>query len=84
MRVEGLTGWGTFPVEIREKRNRVAIGYFGLVVTGRSGPPLLRRDSLVAADYPGGTFLEHKGLFFDSASWDGSDLVFPDEYRAYS
>lgn len=80
LRSEGLTGWATFPVELRDEAGRILPDYFGFAVTGRSGPPAYRRGSMVAVDYPGGTFVEYKGRFFDPVSWDGSDVFHTGEW----
>lgn len=71
---EGFTGWQTYPVRVFGKDGARIPGYHGLAVHGRCGPlddsRSVKRDTV----YPGGVFPEWYGLFFDPATWDGSDL----------
>lgn len=70
-----ITGWTTFPVEIRGVEEAVD-GYVGLVITGRAGPVDLGLGERVMHPLvPGGPALPHvKGLHPRLGTWDGSDL----------
>lgn len=42
----GATCWTTYPVEVRNQERRVVTGFFGLAISGRSGPiDVSRSDS---------------------------------------
>lgn len=70
------TGWTTWPVEIRTRRDGTLRHYRGLTVLGRC-------ENLYFAGDPvdvGRRVKKRKGLAFDRATWDGSD-VFCDERK---
>jgi hypothetical protein len=69
-----FTGWGTYAVDLRGKRDESIDGYVGLAVHGRCGPIDKSKAQTAWREYPTGMFLEGKGLYFDPASWDGSDF----------
>lgn len=72
------SGWRQYPVSLRDKLDAVVAGYAGLAVTGRCGPALSSRSMRVEMTMPGGVFPIWKGMYFDEASWDGSDVfTFP-------
>jgi hypothetical protein len=74
----GFTGWATYPVELHGKDDALIDGYVGIAVTGRCGAI---DDGLcvpIWQEYPGGIFAEWRGMFFDPATWDGSDFFTPE------
>ena len=69
-----FTGWSTYPVEVYSKSGDLLPGYHGLSITGRCGLIEPGRSGIVLEHLPGGWIPRFKGLFFDPASWDGSDF----------
>ena len=49
-------------------------GYVGLSIRGRCGPIDDSLSERVPKQYPGGVFPVLKGMYFDPATWDGSDV----------
>ena len=74
LRSEGITGWSTYPVELDVGGAPVRPQYAGLSVTGRAGEIEYQRSEVVLTEFPGGTVPVYRGWYFDSATWDGSDL----------
>lgn len=77
----GATGWGTYPATLHGKDGAPIEGFVGLTVTGRCGPVKLERARRISAARDGALGEAFKGVFFDPASWDGSD-VFTDPATA--
>ncbi|MBC7927849.1 MAG: hypothetical protein H7039_19560 [Bryobacteraceae bacterium] len=73
---EGITGWSTFPVEILDKAGRTVTVYHGFRVTGRCSMITLSKgySELIYEQNPRGLFPHYKGIYFDKATWDGSDV----------
>ena len=74
LRQHGFTGWSTYPVEVRGKDGEVFPGYHGMAFPGRCGPIDKSRSPLVREPEPDDAFAQHKGMYFDQDTWDGSDL----------
>ena len=72
-----FSGWRTYPINLFAKDGARIPGYHGLAVHGRCGPIDNSRAVKLQAIYPGGVFPTWRGLFFDPATWDGSDLFMP-------
>jgi hypothetical protein len=72
-----FTGWKTYAVEVFDAKERAVPGYHGLAVVGRCGEIDDSRSQKLDKIYPGGVFPVWRGLYFDEASWDGSDLFMP-------
>jgi hypothetical protein len=72
-----FTGWATYPVEVRGKRDELFADYHGLAVTGRCGALHWRADSRFQKQFPAAAVPYYRGLHFDAHSWDGSDLFAP-------
>lgn len=77
IKASSLTGWISYPVDVRRHDGTPLGGYRALGVTGRCdricyGEGYSQR---VERDFPGGTFLHYKGLYVDVESWDGSDFI---------
>lgn len=75
-RVNNITGWTTYPVEVFGRKGEPLPGYHGFAVTGsecrrdRSRSQILTKQAV-----PGGEpFQVYKGLYFDESDWDGSDI----------
>jgi hypothetical protein len=79
----GTSGLATYPVELMGKNNEKLGTYFGLVVTGRCGAIDPTRCVQTTKDYPAGPFPVLQGLFFEEASWDGSDVFMPEDDTAW-
>jgi len=77
LRTHGFTGWSLYEVSVRDKQGQVHPGYSGLAFTGRCGGIDKTQSIQVSRIRPAGIFPVWKGLFFDPASWDGSDLFMP-------
>lgn len=79
LRRESVTGWADYAAELRGVNNDEVTSLRGLVVTGRCGAIDNTKSVQVrkpATSGPG----EHDawiGLFFDPATWDGSDIFIP-------
>jgi hypothetical protein len=77
LRSHGFTGCSLYDVSVRNKQGQRAPGYCGLAVTGRGGQIDNSQSVEVPRIFPAGISPVWKGLFFDPASWDGSDLFMP-------
>lgn len=76
-----FTGWTTFPVEIYGKDRKRVDQYKGFAVTGRCGPIIdsLSKPRIAMPLTPGGCKMQlWYGMYFDEATWDGSDFVIPE------
>lgn len=69
-----LTGWGTYPVEVYGKQGEFCPDYVGFSVVGRCGPLDGGRSVEIMRQMPGGLFPGWRGIYFNEASWDGSDF----------
>ena len=72
-----LEGWTTYPVEVYDRAERLLPGYHGFAVTSYAGERQIERSPIVESRplFPGGkTGLIYKGIFFDEALWNGSDV----------
>lgn len=72
-----LSGWRTYPIDLFGKDGLRIPGHQGLAVHGRCGPIDDNRSVKFHEIYPGGVFPAWRGLYFDPASRDGSDLFMP-------
>jgi hypothetical protein len=75
----GLTGWGTYPVEVHGKEGEFFPDYVGFSITGRCGPIDGSRSKETPKEYPGGIFPVWVGVYFAEDSWDGSDFFMTTE-----
>ena len=77
----GLTGWSTYPVDLRDAAGRTIDRYAGLSVLGRCGP-LVRatepewQPPLVPGAKPYKVWV---GISFPPDSWDGSDFFMAED-----
>jgi hypothetical protein len=74
---EGLSGWDSDSVALTGKDGVIVPGYRVLIITGRCGPVVDGRSNKVLKDLPGGQFPVWTGLYFEEATWDGSDFFMP-------
>jgi len=74
----GFSGWSTYPIELHGKDGSLINGYCGIVVTGRCGPIDKGQSIPYWHEYPAGLFAEWRGMYFDPATWDGSDFFTPE------
>jgi hypothetical protein len=70
---ERFTGWDALAVELREKSGST-LPYYFLSIQGRCGPIDNTRSIKVDRIMPGGSFPRWHGIYFDSGTWDGSDV----------
>jgi hypothetical protein len=70
-------GWDVVPVELSDKTGAPLPTHYYLGIHGRCGPIDDRRSVKFDKIMPGGAFQWWRGLFFDPATWDGSDLFMP-------
>jgi len=70
----------TYDVEVTNKR--IPFKYYGIAVTGQGGPLDFRKSKARYYTEKGGTrvIMALKGLYFDEDQWDGSDIMYIDEY----
>ena len=77
LRIHECSGWGTYPVIVRAKKDALLEGYEGLVVLGRATS--IDRSKVRELRYPhplGFTQIVHVGYRIPEASWDGKDVFF--------
>jgi hypothetical protein len=79
LRDAGFTGWRTYEVDLVGHDGTPIPGYHGLAIHGRCGPIDDSKSVQVPKQYPGGVFPVWKGMYFDTASWDGSDLFMSED-----
>jgi len=73
------TGWSRYLIELHGKNDEPIDGYSGLVVTGRCDPPQYDRSRVETRIGASGKPYKVKiGLYFDEATWDGSDVFTPE------
>lgn len=77
LRSHGFTGWSLYDVTLHDKKGELIPGYHGLAITGRCGDIDWSKGIPEPKVYPARVSTVWKGLFFDPASWDGSDLFMP-------
>lgn len=77
LRSHGFTGWSLYDVTVHGKQGEPIPGYHGLAITGRCGAIDWSKGIAEPKVYPARVSTVWKGLFFDPASWDGSDLFMP-------
>ena len=73
----GLTGWSTYAVEVRDKKGELVPGYRGFAVTGRAGDHDLHRVFVVQKPvWKGSDRLREvlRGIYLEDDSWDSSDF----------
>ena len=78
-----ITGWSSYPVTVWNRDGTIIDGCAGLSITGRCGPIEGHRSIPEPKQFPGGVFTVYRGLYFDSASWDGSDLFLSSDGRLF-
>ncbi len=83
LRSHGFTGWSLYDITVWDKQGQCVPGYSGLAITGRCGKIDYTRTIEVPRIYPAGIFPVGKGLLFEPASWDGSDLFMPAERSGF-
>lgn len=72
--------FSTYDVEVTSKR--IPLKYFGISVTGHGGSLNFRKSNARYYTEKSGTrvIMSLNGLYFDEAKWDGSDIMYLDEY----
>ena len=77
LRVNAITGWETFEVDVRTKAGRSLQGYAGLDVTGACGPLDFSASERIEKITPSGRGQAFLGRYFDRGTWDGSMMFRP-------
>ncbi|MCI0343742.1 MAG: hypothetical protein L0216_21760 [Planctomycetales bacterium] len=72
-----LTGWMTAEARVTGKGGRIVEGLRRFIVSGRCGPIDYARSEIMIVSFPGGPGRVRRGLYFDQATWDGSDVFSP-------
>ena len=75
-----FTGWTTYPVEVCGQDGQHIPGYHGLAITGRCGPIDRDRSVVKLKQFPAKMARVWVGLYFDPATWDGSDMFMPADF----
>lgn len=78
----GITGWGTYPVELYDRQGELLVGYWGIAITGPECTRDRSRSQIVSKPPPvagGQGYQVYRGLYFDEADWDGSDMFWVSE-----
>lgn len=75
--LDAFSGWKPYPVEVWGRDGTTFGGYNGLAVQGRCGFIETARSLPFEKTMPGGRFIWFRGLYFDPATWDGSDIFMP-------
>lgn len=75
-----ITGWRLFDVEISDKKDGLINGYFGISITGKSGPVNINSSIVIERRRiaNGPLCIFYKGAKIDKESWDGSDIFIPE------
>ncbi len=77
LRKEDVTGWDVIPCDLRGKKGE-SWPYGFLQVHGRCGAIDEGKSMKIDKIFPGGVFPAWIGLYFEPASWDGSDVFMPE------
>ena len=83
---QGLSGWSTYPVDVRDRNGRSIKGYRGLCILGRCQQICLDKEHsrVVYEENARGRFPYYRGLYVSTDSWDRSDFFMStDERTAY-
>jgi hypothetical protein len=79
--LEGFTGWDRHPARIVLPDGKRVDNHVALTVSGRSGPidDSLSEEVILPRPVPEGNEVPGlRGLLFDPATWDGSDIFTPE------
>ena len=83
LKSNGVTGWRTYPIDLRNKAGDICPGYASLSIAGRCGPTDQQGGEVMPGQKPGKKFIRRIGLFFDGSTWDGSDFFCPAGENTY-
>ncbi len=73
--VNQVTGWSAYPVKVTDLDDKPLNNYVGFAVTGRAGQFNQDLSAIVRKEYSWGSIEDvYMGFYFDSESWDGSDI----------
>jgi hypothetical protein len=73
----GITGWGTYEVELQNRDGQLEADYCGLAILGRAGNHDLQRVEQIQKPpitKRGTPYIDLKGLYFKNDDWDGNDF----------
>lgn len=75
-----LSGWKTYPIILKDKKENQIEGYHGFSVTGISGRKSYINSPIIETRYvPEGPIVRlYKGATIDLGKWDGSDFFVPE------
>ena len=79
LQTSGFSGWRGLESVVRQSGEPILPGYRLLTITGRSGPIEDGRSErlLIPSPTAGSAVGGWRGILFDPATWDGSDLFLP-------
>ena len=73
----GFTGWSAYPVSLYCKYGDIDKDYYAFSITGKAGDYDISKSEIIDVK-TGDTFCwidrDYKGVYFDPATWDGSDF----------
>jgi hypothetical protein len=78
LRQYSFSGWSTYDARLLGRDGEKIEGYWGLSIAGRCGA--IDDDRCVAylEDFPGGPDMVYRGMYFEPATWDGTDIFMPE------
>ncbi len=83
LKAGGFSGWRTYPIDLFGKDGIRIPNYQGLAVHGRCGPIDESRAVRLDKIYPAGIRPAWYGLYFDPATWDGSDVFMTSSQKGW-
>ncbi|MEQ1531003.1 MAG: hypothetical protein ABL925_16935 [Methylococcales bacterium] len=74
-----ITGWKGYPVSLYDKAGMLIPDYQALGIVGRCGCSNPAKAVRGLKEYPTGLWPVYRGLYFDPANWDGSDIFLTED-----
>lgn len=74
LKLNNITGWSVYKVDVFGKHNEKYENYYGLAFKGRCSTIDYNRSETVYREFPGGRYPYLKGKYFTDDIWDGSDF----------
>ncbi len=73
-----FTGWSSYKAGLLGRDREEIDGYHGLAVSGRCGEVDDDRCDAYLEEFPGGPDVVSRGMYFEPATWDGTDIFMPE------
>jgi len=73
----GFTGWSAYPVSLYCKNGDIDKDYYAFSITGKAGDYDISKSEIIdikKGEYFISIHRDYKGVYFDPATWDGSDF----------